>query len=142
MTRTDDWFVEPESVRLNLSGGQWIDVKKELNAGEARDIFTDLVKGMHAGSAAELDPKNVGVSKILVYVLGWSLKRQGVPIPFTRDALLSLRPAKFQEIVDAVDTHEQATLKEIEERKNDLGDASGLPSASPSLGTTTGAMNG
>ena len=39
------WFVQPDLVRLPLSDGQYLDVKRELTFGEYRRIQTDMMAG-------------------------------------------------------------------------------------------------
>ncbi len=54
-------FVQPEIVRLYLAeNADYIDVKKELTAGEQRHIFSGIVKAMHLGEKTTLDPDQVG----------------------------------------------------------------------------------
>ena len=100
-------FVVPDVVRLPLSDGDWIDVKKELNAGEQRRVFTNLVKTMQAGEKPELNPEQVGKTKILEYVVGWSF-RDGAdkPVPFSATALDNVDPDTYAEIMAAVDVHD------------------------------------
>jgi len=106
-------------VRLPLSDGDWIDVKKELNAGEQRRVFTNLVKTMQAGEKPELNPEQVGKTKILEYVVGWSF-RDGAdkPVPFSATALDNVDPDTYAEIMQAVDAHDEAADKARTERKN------------------------
>lgn len=112
-------FVPPEVVRLPLDGGDWIDVKKELNAGETRAIFTDLVKDFHAGEAATLDAKAVGLTKALNYIVGWSFTdAQGQGVPFSASALNNLYPEDYQELIDAIEAHDGAVERARSERKN------------------------
>lgn len=112
------WFVDPDSVRLDLPDGQWLLVKKELNAGDTRAIFSDLVKSMPAGERAQLDPSKVGLTKIVRYVLEWSLQdKAGKPVPFSEAALLGLKPERYQAISDAIDAHDESIAKELEARK-------------------------
>lgn len=115
-------FVPQDVVRLPLSGGDWIDVKKELNAGEARRVFTKLVKTMHAGEKTELDPEQVGKTKLAEYIVGWSLvDDQDRSVPFSTAALDNLDQDTYTEIMKAVDAHDEAVEKAREERKNDRG---------------------
>jgi hypothetical protein len=32
--KSDEWFVEPSVVRLDIGDGHWLDVKRELTVGE------------------------------------------------------------------------------------------------------------
>ena len=102
-------FVAPDTVRLSLSDGDWLEVKKELNAGEQRRVFTSLVRHMHMDGKAELNPYQVGKTKILAYVVDWSLTdQQGNRAKFSEAALDSIDPASYKEINDAVDKHDEA----------------------------------
>lgn len=112
-------FVAPEVIRIPLSSGDWVDVKKELNAGETRNIFTDLVKDFHAGEAATLDPKQVGLTKVLNYVVAWSfVDAQGHGVPFNASALNNLYPDDYHEIVNAIEMHDEAVEQMRITRKN------------------------
>lgn len=112
-------FVQPEPVRLPLSDGDWIDVKKELNAGEQRRIFTSLVRTMQMDGKAELNPDQVGKTKILAYVVDWSfVDEKGARTKFSEAALDAVDPASYKEINDAVDKHDEAAEAAREERKN------------------------
>lgn len=112
-------FIQPNTTRLTLSDGDWLDVKSELNAGETRRVYTNLVKKMKAGEAAELNPEQVGKTKIQEYVVGWSLVGfDGKPMPFTPVALDSLDAETYAEISNAIDQHEEAVEKARTERKN------------------------
>jgi hypothetical protein len=113
-------FVTPGITRLPLSDGDWIDVKKELNAGEQRAIFTDLVKEMVAGEKPHLDPKQVGKTKLMQYIVAWSFAdAKGDVVPFSEGALENLDPDTYGELVEAVDAHEETAEKVRAERKND-----------------------
>jgi len=99
-------FVKPQVVRLDLSDGDWIDVKRQLNAGETRAIFTEMIKEQHAGSVAVIDSARVGITKLLAYIVAWSLVDDNGPVAFSEAALTNLDMETFREIVDAVDAHE------------------------------------
>ena len=65
--------VEGERVRVPLSEGDYIDVKRDLNAGEYWDLLVAL------GERQKF-------AKILAYLLGWSLTgRDDHPIPYDVD---------------------------------------------------------
>ena len=116
-------FVQPDVVRLQLSDGDWIDVKKELNAGENRRVFTRLVKKMHFNEKAEVDPDQVGLSKVIEFIVGWSLlDTAGKPVPVSEAAINNLDGETYAEIVKAIDAHEAASDKAREDLKNVKGD--------------------
>jgi hypothetical protein len=120
-------FVDPQVARLPLASSngreRWIDVKQELNAGETRRVFAKLVKTMHAGGGekvqTELDPEQVGLTKIVEYLVGWSFTDSaGKAIPVSASAINNLRPPVYKEIVEAIDAHEERTQAEAEAAKH------------------------
>lgn len=125
-------FVKPQTVRLELSDGDWIEVKKELNAGEHRRVFGRLVKDMRAGERAQLDPEQVGLTKVVEYLVAWSLEDNGKPVEITEGAINSLDAQTFGEIVKAIDAHEAAVDAEIEARKNAMDGEKASSPTSPS----------
>ncbi len=65
------WFVQPDMVTLTLENGNYLQVKKRLTSKEARKVFSGIVKTMIPGEKIELDPEQVGVTKVIAYVIGW-----------------------------------------------------------------------
>jgi hypothetical protein len=130
-------------MRLPLSGGEWIDVKAELNAGEARRIFSALVKEMHAGQPTKLDPEKVGLTKVVEYVVGWSLLgMDGRPEPVSESAIDGLDVDTYREIVDAVDVHDAACEAARVARKNGQAGETASAAISPLPGAAAGASSG
>lgn len=137
-------FVRPESVRLFISDGDWLDVKKELNAGEQHRVFTRLVKTFTAGHQPELNPEQVGKTQALEYIVDWSLcDEKEHRVAFSAEALDAIDPGTYQEIIAAVEKHHEAAEQARDERKNGKDGKDGLiatlPSAdsSPAGPTTT-----
>jgi hypothetical protein len=105
-------IVSPDVVRLPLSDGDFLTVKKELNAGEGLDL------------EAEPLPRTLAV--IVAYLVGWSFVGPGnIPIPYSlsqsaqerRDTLRSLDTATMDEIVEALAPHVRANRRTVEEKK-------------------------
>lgn len=112
-------FVQPDIVRLNLSDGDYIDIKKELNAGESRRVFARLVKDMRAGEKISLEPEQVGLTKIAEYLVGWSFTdQQGRPVEVSEGAIQNLDMDSYVEIREAIDAHEVTVEAERAARKN------------------------
>lgn len=136
-------FVQGDIVRLALSDGEWIDVKGELNAGEARRIFSTLVKEMNAGQPTKLDPDKVGLTKVLEYLIGWSLQNQdGRPEPVSPEAVDGLDQDTYREIVDAVDAHDTAVERARAARKNGQAGERTSAAISPSPAAAGGVSSG
>jgi hypothetical protein len=132
----------------------WVDVKRELNAGETHAVFANIVKdgGFTAGEKMILDPAKVGFSKVIQYVVGWNFcDPQGRPVPVSIEALGNLSHEVFACISEAVENHEERVAAERVARKNDRGGmrfssatssspfvpAGPLPTFEPSASTTT-----
>lgn len=127
-------FVRPEVVRLSLTNGRWVDVKKRLTAGEARKMYGRLIKDLTPGEAPHLDPEYVGLTKLLAYVIGWSFVDDGGrPVPFSPAALDNTDPDLYAEMIQAVDAHIAVQDAERETEKNGLGDASETSAISSSV---------
>lgn len=112
-------FVQPETIRLLISDGDFVDVKKELNAGEQRQVFAGMVRDITPGERALVDPAKVGVTKLMAYILGWSfVDADGKPVPFSESGLNALDTETYAEVVAAIDAHEEAVEKARAMRKN------------------------
>ena len=128
-------FVTPEIVRVPLSDGDFIDLKKTLNAGEYRGILAGTVKDMILGERTVLDPRLVGLTMILAYLFGWSfLDHEGQPVPVSESAILALDIATYTEIEAAVEAHHDANEAVQAALKKTPVTGNGSPSTSPSPG--------
>ena len=103
-------FVQPDGniVRLELSDGDFIDVKKVLGWGEQQDAFGDIVKSMPLGSDdAQLDAGRIRIRKALTYIVAWSFcDAHGVPQPVNESTLRSVDDDTGLEITTALNAHE------------------------------------
>lgn len=113
-------FVKPDMVRLDLSDGDWIDVKKELNAGERRAVFANMVKEHHAGEPVLMDSAKVGFTRILAYLVAWSFVDDHGPVALSEAAINNLDTDTYTEIVKALDAHEAQEDAAREARKKFL----------------------
>src|SRR4249920_409596 len=96
--------VAPEVVRLSLSDGDYLDVNKELNAGQYLELLTALV-----------DRKPF--AKAIAYLVSWSLVGlNGQPLPYDldmpeeerRSAIGALDKGAVRGLTAALDKHEAA----------------------------------
>jgi len=130
-------FVGADLDTLPLADGDYLVVKRELNVEEDRRIFARMVKTMIPGEKMELDPEQVGMTKILEYVVEWGgpgfQDADGRIVPFSPSSLKNIRSTKFKEITDAIDAHEakQAAARDVE--KNEKGDETKSGPISPSV---------
>ena len=119
-------FLKPETHRLDLSHGDWLLVKKRLTAGEQRRLFARMVKTMVQGEKIEMNPVQAGMSKIVEYLLDWSLTDpEGKPVLIrgkTPEQLATVLDGldldSFNEIYEVIEAHEKAMADEREQEKN------------------------
>ncbi len=141
--------VRPETQKLEISGGDWLLIKKRLNHGEQDDAFA-------RGYVVDGDRTRVnllqqtGMKKITAYLLDWSLtdldEQQIVilkqPVETVEAALRSIDPESFDEILAAINAHEQAMDRAAAAKKKipsgDGASAAISPSPSAAAGGTSG----
>ena len=112
-------FVAPTTVRLPLAGGDWIEVKARLTAGEYHDRLAREYRTNPDNGKTEVDTRGSTVSIILAYVVDWSyVDDKGAPVPFTEDALRAVDVDTWREIRDAVQAHDLADEVKRSEEKN------------------------
>lgn len=148
-----DRIVEPETERLPISDGDFIDVKMRLNHGESDDYFARISPFQVPGEPIKMETRKIRTSKVLAFLLGWSLTHRGKPIPYSIDmpenarvdVLNSLDKASFTEIYKAIETHEAKVDAADDAAKNGEDGATGSSATSPSpaavAGDTSGSAN-
>lgn len=142
-------IVRPETRRLEISGGDWLLVKRRLNAGEQRGLFARMYHANGDGRRV-LDPLQTGPALILAYLLDWSLVDERGSVLAIRDepdevkqaALDAIDYESFVEIRTAIERHQEANdLEETAKKKT----RSGAPASDPTStlpAAATGAMSG
>jgi hypothetical protein len=126
-------FVQPDVVRLSLSDGDFIDAKRELNAGEQRRVFSRMVRDMTPGEKLTLKADEVGRTKLSEYIVGWSFTDvDGKPVPVSDSAIDNLDTDTYAELVKAIDEHEAAETAKREARLKNRASASGSKTISES----------
>jgi hypothetical protein len=130
---------KPETVKLEISRGDWLLVKKHLTAGERRKMFGLMVaRGI---SDPSLDPSRVGLSKMITYMLDWSftdadgkpLPMQDQPADVVEKSLDAIDGEDFTEVLKAIEAHDTAMEQERAEEKNDRDGANVSSATSPSV---------
>lgn len=135
-------FVSPDVVRLPLTDGDWIDVKKRLNTGEQRRVFAKMARDMVPGEKVKLDPEQVGLAKVIEYLIAWSFTDNGKPVALSPDALGNLDVDTFNEIREAIEAHEEIQDAEREKEKNERAGGPASKPTSPSPVDAVGATSG
>jgi hypothetical protein len=124
-------FVTPEIVRLPLSDGDWIEVKKRLSVGEARYATSSFIGGYKSDGVRLPNLEILGMGQVLAYLVRWSFRdAQDLPVSVSLDALKSLDLDTYREIEQAIEDHESRVVVEREEQeKKPL--AGSVPDVSP-----------
>lgn len=143
-------FVKPLVTRLPISGGDSIDVKQRLNAGESHQMYAAMLPTFVRGEKPQMDTRAAITAKVLAYLVGWSLMDDGRVVPYSPEmsepdrlsTLNGLDSETFKEITEAIDAHEEEQERARYERKNaQAGESGSSPisaSPDPSDGITTG----
>jgi len=121
-------FPKPEIVRLTLSGGDWLSVKKQLTAGEQRRAFARTMKTVKAGQPIEVDLEKAGLSNVVEYLVDWSFTDEAgahvairdMPADYVMDVLNNLDIDTFNEITQAIDQHEKTVTEEKKRTQAEL----------------------
>ena len=142
-------IVRPETTTLHISAGDWVLVKKRLNAGEQRAMFARMYLAGVDG-LLHVNPLQGGLARITAYLLDWSLTApdgsqiviRDEPIDAVARALDALDTESFGEIRLAIEAHEEAMAKAREQEKNGQGGETASPAISPSPSAVAGASSG
>ncbi len=104
-TKKKQRFVIPEEVRLDLSDGDWLDVKRELNHGEQQRLTSFLnisPDGQVSGGATD----RYMIERKFMYINDWSFENEkGKRVPVTRQAIANLSQETADEIDEALNEH-------------------------------------
>lgn len=120
-------FVDADTVKLDLTDGDWIEIKKELGVAERKRLEGSPMSGAHQQATAD-DPNAVEMSiswdkyfiiKLTTYIVDWSLvDKEGKRVKVSRAAIENLKDGDAEEMMTAINAHEEAME---EERKNQIG---------------------
>lgn len=112
-------MVRPETVRKTFDDGEWLELAKELTAGENRDMVAAQFRDAPTDAGFAIDLKQVGMNKVLAYVKEWSfVDFKGEPLPITEEWLRKFDQGTFADVLGAVNAHDEASEKAIAQRKN------------------------
>jgi len=135
-------FADGSAVRLQLSGGDWVLVRKELSYGQQRRLATAGLTGVPAALAADgagpglsVDWARYEVERVVTWVLDWSFRdSDGDAVVVSREAIENLHPDTAAELNRALDAHVAA-----QEGKARPSSPAGAPARSSSAATSPSA---
>lgn len=127
-------FVQPETTRLTLSDGDWIEVKKKLTVGEQRAAFQQIVGEVNQEGWRRPNMKMMGLAEVAAYIVDWSFRDAAdKPVPFSVSALEGLDTESYDEIDAAVEAHIKAMEAEKDASKKSQAGNSASETTSPSV---------
>jgi hypothetical protein len=135
----------PDTDRLTLSSGDWLLVKRYLNAGEMNEVARAVLTPTAVGATAApmtIDPVTGPIAWVMAYLLDWSFQHAdgsalaiaGQPPAVVRAALQTITFDTYTEVVQAVSAHHNAIAARLAEEKKTRS----IPIDSPSTLTSVG----
>jgi hypothetical protein len=114
-------FASQQTTRIELSDGDWLEVRDELSLGRQQKLAGAGIGGLQgfdggdlANVRMELDLSAFEIQRILAWVTEWSFRdATGRPVALTREAVENLNAETAEEIKAALDEHVAA----VEEKK-------------------------
>jgi hypothetical protein len=134
---TEEVAASADRLDEAVQDADWVELKADLSAGESREAFNRLVLPRGFDERAQVDNSQIGVSKILAYLTGWSIcGADGQVLPYNLAmpaeerlaTILSVDRWTYGEIDAVVDWHEEQVTAAREARKNVRA---GEPKSSP-----------
>ena len=109
-------FVTPETVRLELSDGDWIEVKGRLTYGEQQHLSGSALKSASFGTSdLTIDYEAYALTRLETWLVEWGgpgfVDAKDKFVPVSRAAIRNLDPDKAAEIEAVLTVHIEALEK-------------------------------
>ena len=102
-------FVTPNVVRLDLSDGDWIEVKEQLTYAERQRLSGAMLRTVKTGAGDNemgVDFARYAVLRLQMYLTDWSFKGEDdKPVALSAAAIENLSEDAAGEINGAIDTY-------------------------------------
>jgi hypothetical protein len=92
---------------LELSDGDWIEVRKELTYGDILDLQENSTTADENG-VPRFNGREFSINRILAWVVAWSFEDEHGPVELTRDAVKALNADAAGEINRALNEYQEA----------------------------------
>ena len=135
-----DRFADGGQVRLELSDGDWVAVRRELTYGQQRRLAAAGLTGINPALAGEqrlsVDLAAYDIERLVTWVLDWSFRDgDGDHVVVSRESIEALHPDTAGELNQALDRHIEA----LEAKKGSPAGPSKTPATSGSAAPSAGA---
>jgi hypothetical protein len=102
-------FIVPNTKRLDLSDGDWVEIKEQIGYGEAQRLSGAMlrtVKTAAGDNEVGVDFARYAVLKLQTWLVDWSFRDEAdKPVPLSPAAIENLDPEAAEAINDAIDAH-------------------------------------
>ncbi len=132
--------VQPDMVRLQISDGDWIDVKKYLTHGERTQASASVIGEVRVDGWMRPNFEGASIAQIVAYVVDWSMVDSADKrIPCDTDvqkiaALKSFDDATVEEMSAVIEAHAKKMEAELAEAKKPKAGSSDSALISASAG--------
>lgn len=137
-------FTKPDVDRIEISDGDWIEVRRDLNNGEVKKLEAAGQKPPIAIDGKlynNIDWERYNIERAMIFMTAWSLRGEDdKPVRLDISALKALEPESFAEIDTAIVNHtiERALAKKaLREAEAKAKEAQLTPQTSNASETTT-----
>jgi hypothetical protein len=108
-------FVSAETVRLELTDGDWIEVKRELSYGEQQELFLRDVQmtGLAGGERnVSVDLQLINIRDMAMWIVDWSFEdAKGKRVPVSIDSIKALATDAAEEVDEALTAYKLSLEK-------------------------------
>jgi len=104
-------FVTPATVRLELSDGDWVEIKDALSYGEQQRLNAEMMASSVTDGqmAMVLRWDSYNLERLRIWLVDWSLEdATGKRVPISRDSIAALDNDTAEEIGAALEAHIKA----------------------------------
>jgi hypothetical protein len=103
-------FPTQKTVRCELSDGDWIEIKEDLNNGDTKQLEQSGVQPPRNDGTGRIvipvDWAQYELERALIFLTDWSFRDAAdKPVKITMDALKALEPETFVEVHKAISDH-------------------------------------
>lgn len=125
-------FLSADSVRLPLTDGDWVEVKKDLNTGDQKRLENAGTLPPIKVDGQVINPidwERYELERAMIFLTDWSFRgADDKPVKLTIDALRALEIESFDEVNKAIFKHVGARMLEKKALK-DLTESQKTPPA-------------
>lgn len=102
------WFVTPETSKLDLGEGFWVEAKQQLTVKESAQVQASLIKSVESSGRVEPNFQELWKARIVAYIVDWNLTHNGKPVPFSASAVDNMSKPAWDRLEKVIQEHIEA----------------------------------